>query len=79
VPSVDPHARTAVGAAAVLAAAVLVLGAVAAGASVTAASMPWPSASTRASMSSVVPRLFSGGVEPGGAVSVPPVDNDQRP
>ena len=79
VPSVDPHARRAVGAAAVLAAGLLVLGTVAAGATVTAASMPWPSASTRASMSAVVPRLFSGGVEPGGAVSVRPVDNDQRP
>lgn len=89
----EPRSRTAVGAVGVLVAGVVLVGAAGAGAVVTS-STPWPGASTRASLSTVVPRLWSwqsepvgaesggaesGAAEPGGAESVRSVDNGARP
>lgn len=76
-----------VGAAGVLVASVLVLGAVVAGSAATGVPLPWPSATARASVGAVLPRLWSEAPEgtgtqdrtPGGAGSVQPVDNGQRP
>ena len=63
-----------------LVAAVVMVGTVGAGAVVTGVPVPWPSATTRASVATVLmPRLSSGTGEPGGAVSVRPVDNGARP
>jgi len=74
------HVRPSVGAAGALVAAVVMVGTVGAGAVVTGVPVPWPSATTRASVATVlVPRLLSGPGEPGGAVSVRPVDNGARP
>jgi len=74
------HVRPSVGAAGVLVAAVVMVGTVGAGAVVTGVPVPWPSATTRASVVTVlVPRLWSAPGEPGGAVSVRPVDNGARP
>ena len=76
----DSHVRPSVGAAGVLVAAVVMAGTMGAGAFVTGVPVPWPSATTRASVATVLmPRLWSGPGEPGGAVSVRPVDNGARP
>ena len=76
----DAHVRPSVGAAGMLVAAVVMVGTVGAGAVVTGVPVPWPSATTRASVATVLmPRLSSGTGEPGGAASVRPVDNGERP
>jgi len=71
--------RAPVGAAGLLVAAVVMLGTVGAGAVVTGVPVPWPTGVGRASVSTVLPRLWSQDASPGGAVSVRPVDNGSRP
>ncbi|MFC3686740.1 anti-sigma factor family protein [Aquipuribacter hungaricus] len=73
-----PHERPAVGAAGVLVAAAVMVGTVGAGAVVTGTPLPWSAAVGRASVHTVVPRLFPPD-PPGGAPSVRPVDDGARP
>lgn len=83
VPAGSPdRPRAGVGAVGAMVASLLLLATVAVGSAVTGVAVPgtaWPSATARAAMSSVLPRLWSGETRPGGAASVRPVDNGARP
>lgn len=79
-PAVDRvAARPLVGAVGVMAACLLVLGAAGAGALVTGMTTPAPGTPPRASLTTVLPRLLSWTPDPGGAATVRPVDNGDRP
>ncbi len=72
-------ARPLVGAVGVMAACLLVLGAAGAGSLVTGMTTPAPGTPPRASLTTVLPRLLSWSPDPGGAATVRPVDNGDRP
>lgn len=61
-----PRPRRSVSAVGVLVAGVVLVGAAGAGAAVTVTSVPWSGDAPRASLSSVLPRLWSGEAEPTG-------------
>jgi anti-sigma factor RsiW len=83
-----PRPRRAVTAVGVLVAGVVLVGAAGVGAAVTVATVPWSGDASRASLSSILPRLWSDEAEttgpadqtrPAGATTARPVDTGARP
>lgn len=83
-----PRPRRAVSAVGVLVAGVVLVGAAGAGAAVTVATVPWSGDAPRASLSSILPRLWSDEdgttgpadrTRPAGATTAGPVDTGARP
>jgi anti-sigma factor RsiW len=82
-----PRHRRPVATVGVLVAGVLLVGTAGAGAVATSASGPWSGTATRTSLTSVLPRMWSGAAdgtaskqtEPAGATTAGPVDNGARP